>query len=702
MAEKGLNLSAVGGVERQPEVEEDNTPGGLTRAELVLTIICTVALAIGFFGGFLGLPENVQIGFYVVAYLSGGFFGTIEGVKALREFELNVDFLMVLAALGAATIGEWAEGATLLFLFSLSNTLQAYALDRSRNAIRALMDLRPPEATVRRPDGTDVLVPLDELKVGDIILVKPGERLPVDGRVRSGSSSIDQAAITGESIPVDKAAGDDVFAGTVNGKGALEIRMTKSVEDTTLAKIIQMVEQAQTRKAPTQRFLDDFEPKYATGVVGIVILAILIPYFLLGEPFDSVFYRAMTLLVVASPCALVISTPASILSAIANAARNGVLVKGGAYLEQIASLDAIALDKTGTLTTGRPHVTDVVVAQDVLGEAWFDQTFFERLQPSGPSTPDRCTVDDLLQLTASVERLSEHPLGEAIVRAAQEKGLSYLEVHNLQSVTGQGVIASVEGHEVRIGNKRLFRSPASRPAYTPLPPSRGEPPNSGGQSIQGGQQIWPEPLRTQARELEAQGKTVVGISRDNRPLGFIALADTVRPDAKATIDKLREQGITRIIMLTGDTSRVAAAVAKELEIDEFYGDLLPDQKVEKVRQLSKQTSVAMVGDGVNDAPALATANVGVAMGGAGTDVALETADVVLMADDLTKLPYAIELSRRARRIVWQNIAFSLGIIVMLILGVFFINLPLPLGVVGHEGSTLIVVANGLRLLRRIE
>ena len=686
MAEKGLELSHVQRVEEVAKVEEDNTPGGLTRAELILTIICTVALAIGFFGGFLGLPENVQIVFYVMAYLSGGFFGTIEGLKALREFELNVDFLMVLAALGAAAIGEWAEGATLLFLFSLSNTLQAYALDRSRNAIRALMDLRPPEATVRRPDGTDVVVPLEELNVGDIILVKPGERLPVDGRVISGSSAIDQAAITGESIPLTKAVGDDVFAGTVNGKGALEVQMTKSVEDTTLAKIIQMVEQAHTRKAPTQRFLDDFEPKYATGVVGMVMLAILIPYFLLGQPFDQVFYRAMTLLVVASPCALVISTPASILSAIANAARNGILVKGGAYLEQIASLQAVALDKTGTLTTGRPSVTDVVVAQDVLGEAWFDNELFERLEPSGPCTPDRCSADELLQLTASVERLSEHPLGQAIVRAAEQKGLSFLAVHDLQSVTGQGVVASVKGKKVRIGNQRLFRSSPSQ--------------NRGG--ARDGSQVWPEPLRARARQLEAEGKTVVGISRDNRPLGFIALADTVRPDAKATIERLRDFGIRRIIMLTGDTSRVAAAVAKELEIDEFYGDLLPDQKVEKIRTLTKQASVAMVGDGVNDAPALATANVGVAMGGAGSDVALETADVVLMADDLTKLPYAIELSRRARRIVWQNIAFSLGIIVMLILGVFFINLPLPLGVVGHEGSTLVVVANGLRLLRRVE
>jgi Cd2+/Zn2+-exporting ATPase len=668
MAEKSLELTSP---PRGPEVEEEASDG-LSRAELVLTIICTITLATGFFGGFLGLPENVQLALYIVAYLSGGYFGTLEGLEALRRFELNVDFLMVLAALGAASIGEWVEGATLLFLFSLSNTLQAYALDRSRNAIRALMDLRPAEATVRRPDGTDVVLPLEELKIGDIILVKPGERLPVDGTVISGSSSIDQAAITGESMPVHKSRGDDVFAGTVNGKGALELRMTKSVEDTTLAKIIQMVEQAQGRKAPTQRFLDEFEPKYATGVVSIVILAILIPYFVLNEPFDSTFYRAMTLLVVASPCALVISTPASILSAIANAARHGILIKGGAYLEQIASLEAIALDKTGTLTTGRPSITDIVVASELLGEAWFDESFFNNLQPSGPATPARCTPDELLQLTASVERLSEHPLGEAIVRTAEAKGLDFTQVHDLQSVTGQGVIAQIDGQEIRIGNRRLFSSIG---------------------------QLWPEPLLAKARKLEAEGKTVVGVSRNNRPLGFIALADTVRSDAKASIAALRELGIQRIIMLTGDTRRVAAAVAEELDIDEYYGDLLPDQKVDVLRKLTKQTSVAMVGDGVNDAPAMATANVGIAMGGAGTDVALETADVVLMADDLSKLPYAIELSRRARRIVWQNIAFSLGVIVMLILGVLVIDLPLPLGVVGHEGSTLIVVANGLRLLR---
>ncbi len=662
-------------------VEERNRPaappttgpaGGLSRGEVLLTLICTLALAAGVVGGALGLPEGVQIALYGIAYLSGGYYGALEGLAALRRRELNVDFLMVLAAVGAASIGEWAEGATLLFLFSLSNTLQTYALDRSRNAIRALMDLRPPEATVRRPDGRDEIVPLEALRVGDIVLVRPGERLPVDGRVLSGSSSIDQAAITGESMPVLKRADDEVFAGTVNGRGALEVRMTKAVEDTTLAKIILLVEQAQASKAPTQRFLDEFEPKYAAGVVGATILAIVVPYVLLRQPFDETFYRAMTLLVVASPCALVISTPASILSAIANAARQGILVKGGAYLEELASVEVIAFDKTGTLTVGRPSVTDVIAAQEVLGEAWFDSQFFTRLDPAGPCTPGRCAPDELLQLTASVERLSEHPLGEAIVRAAQARGLPPLEADNLQALAGQGIVAFVGGEEVRVGNRRLFDSIG---------------------------QLWPEPLRAQARELEAQGKTVVGVSRGNAPLGYIALADTVRPSAEAALDALRELGIRRIVMLTGDTRRVAAAVAEALDIDEYYGDLLPDQKVEMLRKLTRQARVAMVGDGVNDAPALAASNVGIAMGGAGTDVALETADMVLMADDLSKLPYAIELSRRARQIVWQNIAFSLGVIGVLILGVFFVDLPLPLGVVGHEGSTLVVVANGLRLLR---
>ena len=646
---------------------------GINRLEVTLTVICTVTLATGWLGGlFNWFSQDVQLVFYIIAYLSGGYFGTIEGLKALRNFELNVDLLMVLAAIGAASIGEWAEGATLLFLFSLSNTLQGYAMNRSRKAIRALMDLRPPEALVRREDGSEVLIPVEELQLADLVIVKPGERIPIDGRIVAGHSTVDQSAITGESMPAEKHIGDDVFAATVNGNGAIEVRVTRLAADTTLAKIIQMVEQAQTSKAPTQRFLDEFEPKYALGVILFTAFMIVVPYFVVGQPFDEVFYRAMTLLVVASPCALVISTPASILAAIANAARNGILFKGGAYLEQTATIEAIAFDKTGTLTTGRPVVTDIVPAAEVLGEAWFEVSFFEKLVPKGVDTPVSCTRDELICVAASAERHSEHPLAAAIVTAAEAEEIQLKKVDNLQAITGQGIIASFNGEEVRVGNLRLLEEV---------------------------DQIWPAPLMAKARQLEAQGKSVVYVSRDNHPLGLLTLADVVREEVPSALAALKETGIKRMVMLTGDSRRVAEAVAKQLGIVEVYAELLPDQKVEIVQKLAEQGNVAMVGDGVNDAPAMAVSNLGIAMGGAGTDVALETADVVLMADDMRKLPYVIDLARRARRIVWQNIAFSLAVILVLILSVFFFSLPLPLGVVGHEGSTLIVVMNGLRLLR---
>ncbi len=656
--------------ETEPDEAESQ---GLNKLEVILTAICTVSLAIGWLGGTLGwFSSEVQLAFYITAYLSGGYFGAIEGLKALRHFELNIDFLMVIAALGAAVIGEWAEGATLLFLFSLSNTLQSYALDRSRKAIRALMDLRPPEALVRRTDGTEESVSVEALQLNDLVIVKPGERLPIDGKVVAGQTTIDQSAITGESMPVEKSIGADVFAGTVNGNGAIEIKVTRLAADTTLAKIIQMVEQAQTRKAPTQRFLDEFEPKYALGVVTVTILMIAIPYFVLGQPFDDVFYRAMTLLVVASPCALVISTPASVLAAIANAARNGILFKGGAYLEQAAAIDAVAFDKTGTLTVGHPKVTDVIPATEVLGSAWFDVAFFEQLQPKGIDTPVRCTREELLTVAASAERHSEHPLAAAIVNAAKAEELTLPRVENLRAVTGQGVIAALDGKEVRVGNRRMLEK---------------------------ADQIWPAPLLARVRQLEMAGKTVVYVSKDNHPLGLVAMADVVRSDATESLAALKALDLKRMVMLTGDSRSVAEAVGQQLGIVEVYAELLPEQKVEIIQKLTEQGNVAMVGDGVNDAPAMAVSNLGVAMGAAGTDVALETADVVLMADDLTKMPYAVNLARRARRVVWQNIAFSLGVIVVLVLSVLFFSLPLPLGVVGHEGSTLIVVANGLRLLR---
>jgi Cd2+/Zn2+-exporting ATPase len=579
---------------------------------------------------------------------------------------------MIVAALGAASIDYWAEGAMLLFLFSLSNTLQSYAMDRSRNAIRALMKLRPSEALRRAADGAEQVVPIEELAIGDRIVVKPGERIAMDGRVSAGASAVDQSAITGESMPIDKMTGDDVFAGSVNGNGVLLVTVTRLAQDTTLARVIELVEQAQGRKAATQRFLDEFEPKYAIGVIVLSVVTLAVSYLVLNHSWDVSFYRAMTLLVVASPCALVISTPASILSAIANAARHGILFKGGSYLEQAASIRALAFDKTGTLTMGKPRVTDVIAASQVLGEKWFDAEFFRRLDPQGPSTPEHASPDELLVLAASVERHSEHPLGDAILAAAAQRALEVVEVSGVTALPGQGVSGNVNGALVKIGNKRMMEA---------------------------ANEVWPEPMRRAARGLEAQGKTVVGVSRNSHPLGFIAFADTIRPNALETLEALRARGVKRIVMLTGDTHRVAASVAQELKIDEYYADLLPHDKVTLIERLARQDAVAMVGDGVNDAPALAVSHLGVAMGAVGSDVALETADVVLMRDDLMRLPYLVDLAQRARRIVWQNIAFSLTVIVVLILSVFAITLPLPVGVVGHEGSTLVVVLNGLRLLR---
>lgn len=649
-----------------------SAPAQFNRVEAILTALCGIFLVTGWLADQLGIPELYHNALYVGAYLTGGYVGTVTALQALRARRLDVNVLMILAAVGAASIDYWAEGATLLFLFALSNTLQSYALGRSRNAIRALMKLRPNEALRLAADGTTKIVPIAELQIGERILIKPGERIAMDGRVAAGASAVDQAAITGESMPVEKTIGDDVFAGTMNGNGALEVNVTRLAQDTTLARVIELVEQAQTRKAATQRFLDEFEPKYALGVILLSLATLVISYVVLQMPWSDAFYRAMTLLVVASPCALVISTPASILSAIANGARNGILFKGGSYLEQAASLRALALDKTGTLTLGKPQVTDVIAASDVLGDKWFDANFFEHLDPQGPTTPERCGADELLQLAASVERHSEHPLASAILAQAHKRSLELLPAQAVTAIPGKGLTGMVQGAQLQIGNKRMMES---------------------------ANQVWPEPLRRAARALEQQGKTVVGVSRNNHPLGFIAFADTIRPNAKEMLDRVRAYGIHRVIMVTGDTHRVAAAVAQTLELDEYYADLMPEDKVKLVERLAQREPTAMVGDGVNDAPALAVSHLGIAMGAIGSDVALETADVVLMRDDLMRLPYLIDLSRRARRIVWQNISFSMAVIVVLIFSVFAFTLPLPLGVVGHEGSTLIVVLNGLRLLR---
>ena len=622
-----------------------------TRKQAVLTGITAAGITVGWIGGAVGLSPEVRQAAYVVAYLAGGFYGVRKGLDELRHGIINIDLLMVLAAIGAAIIGDWREGAILLFLFSLSNTLQDYALGRSRRAIESLIKLRPEEALVRRGE-LEMLIKVENLRLGDLVIVKPGERLPIDGVVARGQSSVDQSTITGESVPVDVAPGSSVFEGTLNQSGALDIEVTRLPSESTLARIIQLVENAQEQKAPTQRFLDEFEQKYALGVIIATALAIVVPVFVFDQPFDETFYRAMTLLVVASPCALIISVPAAILSAIANAAKRGILFKGGAHLENMAGVKAIAFDKTGTLTRGKPVVTDVIA----LG---------------------CCTEAELLALAAAVESRSEHPLAQAIVNAAAQQGLSYAPCEDLQAITGRGACATAsDGRVYLIGNQEMFEDKL----------------------------VLTSDVLAQLDTLENQGRTAMLLAEqtdhDVTLFGIIAVADAIRTEAREALQALRAKGVERIIMLTGDNERVARAIAEQAGVDEFRAGLLPEEKVAAIRSLHEQYgSVAMVGDGVNDAPALALADVGIAMGAAGTDVALEVADVVLMSDDLGKLAYVRDLSRRSNRIIWQNISFALGVIVVLVTANFLVGVPLPLGVVAHEGSTLIVVFNGLRLLR---
>ncbi|MFN4032947.1 MAG: heavy metal translocating P-type ATPase [Fimbriimonadales bacterium] len=578
---------------------------------------------------------------YAVAYLAGGYFGVVDGYQTLRERRLDVNFLMIAAAIGAALVGEAPEGATLLFLFSLSNTLQNYALARSRRAVRALMALQPEVATRLTATGAET-VPVEELQVGDRVLTRPGERIPTDGVVLQGDSHVDQSPITGESTPVHKTVGSTVFAGTVNGNGVLEIEVRAPATETLLHRIMQLVEQAQEQKARTQRWLEQFEQRYALGVIGgAAAVAVGLP--IIGWSFVDAFYRAMTLLVVASPCALVISTPATLLSAIANAARRGVLFKGGEPIERLATVQAVAIDKTGTLTTGKLEFTDLVLIGDELG-AW--------------------------QVIADVESRSEHPLAQALAQAAQAHGYTPQPIERVEAVPGKGIRATLnDGTEARIGNLRLFEDLAV-----------------------------PEPVLQAVQALREAGKTAMVVWAQGQFLAVAAAADTVRPEASQAVAQLRALGVPCIAMLTGDAAPIAHAVAQQTGIDRVYADLLPHEKLETLHRLSAEFgATAMVGDGVNDAPALAAAEVGVAMG-AGTDVALETADIALVGNNLMHLPYALALSRRAMQVLKQNLIFATAVIVALIILTFAANLRLPLGVVGHEGSTIIVVLNGLRLL----
>ena len=606
-----------------------------------LVLVTLAAIALSLLGERAGAPAELVTALNILSYVAGGYYGARAALTSLRHGEIDVDLLMILAALGAAVIGEWHEGATLLFLFSLSNVLQDYAIGRSRSAIRGLFKLYPEVATVKR--GGEVLqLQIEEIRIGDTVLIEPGERIPVDGEVIAGSSAVDESPITGESIPVDKSFGASVFAGTLNTLGSLDVRAQRKAADTTLSRIIKLTEEAQESKAPTERYLERFEQAYAKLIIVGIALIIVLPPALGLVDFQSNFYRAMVLMTVASPCALVISVPSAFISAIASAARGGVLVKGGASLEQLDQIKVVAFDKTGTLTVGKPAVTDLVAAPGI----------------------DR---DDLLRSAAAVEARSEHLLAKAIVAYASERSLSLLQGEDFSSVTGRFVRATLMGSVVRVGRVTLMSQ------EVPLPDN----------------------LREAQSALEAAGKTVVGVLRDEQWLGLIALADECRADASQIYRLLRERNIAAV-MLTGDNQRVADAIAAKIGIERVYAELLPEDKSDIISQLREEYgAVAMIGDGINDAPALALADVGIAMGGAGTDVALETADVVLMGDRLARLDDALSLAARAKRVVWQNIGFSLAVIGLLVLGVFAVELPLPIGVLGHEGSTVIVVLNGL-------
>lgn len=597
----------------------------------------------------------VAIGLFAGAYVFGARDNVGHFVGELRrgQWRFNIDLLMVVAASGAAVLGNWAEGALLLFLFSLGHAMEHYALGRARAAISALAELAPSRATVLRTEAgvpREVSVPIGEVRAGDLVVVKPAERIPVDGTVRQGQSAVNQAPITGESVPVEKRSGEGVFAGTVNGEGALVVEVTAAVGDRTLDRVIKLVSEAQTQKAPTQQFTERFERVFVPLVLVGVVLLIVVPPLLGLLPWEESFARGMAVLVAASPCALALGTPAAVLAGIAQAARNGVLIKGGAYLEALGEIRAIALDKTGTLTEGRPSLTDLIPMTGVSGET-------------------------LLRNAAAVEQRSQHPLAQAVTRAAAARQLALPEIGELQSVTGRGIRAPVDGAMVEVGRALLFED-----AGVLIPPQ----------------------VMAVVSALEQAGRTTMIVRRtghDPEFLGVLGVADEPRASARETVQALRATGVRRVIMLTGDNAGVGNAIGALVGVDEVRAGLLPEDKVRAVAELAALGPVAMVGDGVNDAPALAHASVGIAMGGAGTAAALETADVALMADDLSRLPFALQLSRAARHVIRQNLWVSLGVIGGLVVATVSGSTGIGGAVIVHEGSTLVVVANALRLLR---
>lgn len=585
---------------------------------------------------------------YATAIVIGGYTLFIQGFKNLSKFKFDMKTLMTIAIIGAAAIGQWGEGAMVVILFAISEALERYSVDKARQSIESLMDIAPKEAVIRR-NNEEIKVHVEDILVGDIMIVKPGQKLAMDGRVVKGISTLNQAAITGESVPVTKTLEDEVFAGTLNEEGLLEVEVTKKVEDTTIAKIIHLVEEAQAERAPSQAFVDRFAQYYTPLIVVLALLIAVVPPLLFSAAWSTWVYQGLAVLVVGCPCALVVSTPVAVVTAIGNAANNGVLIKGGIYLEEAGALKAIAFDKTGTLTKGVPAVTDIVTY-------------------SG-------NENDLLTITAAIEKGSQHPLASALMREAESKGLDFdkLVVEDFQSITGKGVKAKVNNEMYYVGSPKIF------------------------EEIHG---VLESNQKRQINDIEAQGKTVMVLGNEEEILSLIAVADEIRETSKAVINQLNKIGI-ETVMLTGDNERTAREIGKQVGVSDIKASLLPEDKLNFIKELrGKHKKVGMVGDGVNDAPALAASTVGVAMGGAGTDTALETADIALMSEDLNQLPYTIKLSRKAVAIIKQNITFSLAIKLLALLLVIPGWLTLWIAIFADMGATLLVTLNSLRLLKR--
>lgn len=638
---------AFDGIKAVPEgqMKLDAKPVWKTR-EAGITAISGLSLLLAWiyrFSAGEGLLLYILLG---AAIVTGGYSTARKGWRGLFRLKFDMNALMLVAVSGAILIGEWNEAAVIAFLFSLSELLESYSMDKARNAIRSLMEIAPKKAVVIR-DGKELEMSVDDIRPGDVMVVKPGQKIAMDGVISEGSSSINQAAITGESIPVLKEPGDELYAGTLNEEGYLKIEVTKTVEDTTLAKIIHMVEEAQAERAPSQAFVDRFARYYTPAVMGLAVAIALIPPLFAGAAWEPWIYRGLALLVVACPCALVVSTPVAIVSAIGTAARYGVLVKGGIYLEQIGDASVVAFDKTGTLTAGQPEVVDV-------------------------KTLDGRSATEIMALAASLEKQSEHPLGAAVVHYATQQHIGTYPVESFQAITGKGITGRISEHSYLLGSPRLFDEKG----------------------------LLRKEHESLIQNMQEKGQTVICLAEENTVIGLIAIADTVRESSQSVVARLKEMGVKQTVMLTGDNRATALAIGQQIGVDRIESELLPHEKVEVVKELKKQNQLTvMVGDGVNDAPALAASTVGIAMGGAGTDTALETADVVLMADDLDKLPYIVKLSRATLRVIKQNITFSLVVKALAVLAVFPGWLTLWLAILADMGATILVTLNGIRLIR---